>query len=95
MSKVTDILNFPPEWPSSFPQPEAGTRVLTYVFDPKYASKVELLLTFIKTTYPDAKLSVVKDAFGYISVTITQVADYSQPEEPLDANALIAVANIA
>ena len=45
---VQDILNSPLQWPASFPKPEAGTRVLTSVFDPKDASKVQLLLDFIK-----------------------------------------------
>ena len=72
---VQDILNVPSQWPASFPKPEAGTRVLTYVFDPKDAAKVQLLLDFIKTKFPGAKVkvAVVKDLKGFTSVSITQL----------------------
>jgi len=69
---VQDILNSPAQWPASFPTPDAGTRVLTYVFDPNDDAKVQLLLNLIKTTYPGAKVAVVKDVKGFTSVSITQ-----------------------
>jgi hypothetical protein len=69
---VQDILNVPSQWPASFPKPAAGTRVLTYVFDPKDASKVDAFVKFIKDTFPSAKISVVKDQEGFTSVSITQ-----------------------
>ena len=74
---VQDILNVPSQWPASFPKPEAGTRVLTYVFDPKDAAKVQLFLDFIKTKYPGAKVVALKDIKGFTSVSITQSLDAS------------------
>jgi len=74
-----DILNFPSQWPASFPQPEVGTRVLTYVFDPKDDAKVQLLLDFIKDKFPNALVKVVKDSKGFTSVTITQTSTSEQP----------------
>jgi hypothetical protein len=78
-----DILNTPSLWPASFPKPDAGTRVLTYVFEPNDASKVQLFLDFIQTTFPSALVSVVKDSKGFTSVSITQ-------HSPEDATADIA-----
>jgi hypothetical protein len=69
---VQDILTDPSQWPASFPTPPSGTRVLTYVFDPKDASKVDAFVKFIQDTFPSAKISVVKDQEGFTSVTITQ-----------------------
>ena len=69
---VQDILNVPLQWPASFPRPKARTRVLTYVFDPKDAAKVQLLLDLIKTKFPGAKVAFVKDLKGFTSVSITQ-----------------------
>jgi len=80
-----DILNFPSQWPASFPQPEVGTRVLTYVFDPKDAAKVQLLLDFIKDKFPKALVSVVKDKDGFTSVTITQTEPEGQSEQTEEA----------
>jgi len=77
MSKVTDILNFPSEWPASFPQPAVRTRVITYIFSQKDDAKVEKLLNFIKDNAVKAKVSVIKDKNGYTSVSITQVEDSS------------------
>jgi hypothetical protein len=69
---VQDILNDPSQWPASFPKPAAGTRVLTYVFDQKDASKVGAFLTFVKDNFPNAKVVSSKDSNGFTSVTITQ-----------------------
>ena len=69
---IEDIVNVPSKWPASFPHPDTGTRVLTYVFNSKDEAKVEKLLNFIKDTAPKAKVSVTKDKNGYTSVTITQ-----------------------
>ena len=69
---IEDIVNVPSKWPASFPQPNASTRVLTYVFNSKDEAKVEKLLKFIKDTAPKAKVSVTKDKAGFTSVTITQ-----------------------
>jgi hypothetical protein len=71
-SQPQDILNDPSQWPDSFPTPPAGTRVLTYVFDSKDASKVDAFVKFIQDTYTKALVSVVKDQEGFTSVTITQ-----------------------
>ena len=71
MSSPKDILTNPSEWPASFPKPEVGTRVLTYVF--KDDSKVETFLTFLKEKFPKALVNVVKSDKGS-SVTITQTA---------------------
>lgn len=78
-TKVQDLLNAPEQWPASFPKPAIGTRVLTYVFDPKDAAKVQLLLDFIKDKFPAALVSVVKDQDGFSSVTITQTSTSEQP----------------
>ena len=74
---VQDILNDPSQWPASFPKPASGTRVLTYVFAPEDASKVQLFLDFIKNTFPKALVKVVKDKAGFTSVTTTQELDAS------------------
>ena len=66
-----DILNNPSEWPASFPQPDVGTRVLTYVFAPE--SNIDSFLNFIKEKFPKALVKVVKDDKGS-SVTITQTS---------------------
>ena len=69
---VKDLLNAASQWPASFPQPNASTRVLTYVFNSTNSSKVELLLKYIKDKYPKALVSIVKDNAGFTSVSITQ-----------------------
>ena len=71
MSSSKDILNAPSEWPTSFPDPNAGTRVLTYVF--KSGSDVEKFLNFVKENYPQALVKVVKDDKGFTNITITEV----------------------
>ena len=78
-----DILNTPSLWPASFPKPDAGTRVLTYVFDPNDATKVQLFLDFIQTTFPSALVSVVKDSKGFTSVSITQEATAAAVPGPI------------
>jgi len=83
MSSVQDILNVPSEWPASFPQPAAATRVLTYVFEEKDSSKVEEFLKFLKEKFPKAKVSVVKDELGFSSVSITQLGGEKSVEEPV------------
>ena len=80
---VEDLLNVPSLWPASFPQPSVSTRVLTYVFEPNDASKVQLFLDFIKTTFPSALVSVVKDSKGFTSVSITQEATAAAVPGPI------------
>jgi hypothetical protein len=80
--QAQDILNVPSEWPASFPQPAAATRVLTYVFEEKDSSKVEDLLKFLKEKFLKAKVSVVKDKLGFSSVSITQLGGGKPVEVP-------------
>jgi hypothetical protein len=81
-AQVQDILNYSSQWPASFPDPAAATRVLTYVFEPNNSTQVELLLNLIKTKYPTALVSVVKDSKGFTSVSVTQVASEGQSQDP-------------
>lgn len=70
-----DILNKPSEWPASFPNPDVGTRVLTYVFAPE--SNIDPFLGFIKEKFPKALVKVDKSDKGS-SVTITQTGTTDQ-----------------
>jgi len=81
-AQVQDILNYYSKWPASFPVPATGTRVLTYVFEPNNSTQVEFLLNLIKTKYPSALVSVVKDSKGFTSVSVTQVANEGQSQDP-------------
>ena len=72
MSSPKDILTNPSEWPASFPQPEVGTRIITYVFED--SNKVDVFVNFVKKNFPKALVEVVKDDKGYTNVTITQTS---------------------
>lgn len=53
------------------------------MFEEKDSSKVEEFLKFLKEQVPSAKVSVVKDKFGFTSVSITQIGGGKQAvEEP-------------
>jgi len=80
--QVQDLLKDPSQFKVSFPKQlhsVIGTRVLTYVFYQKDESKVDVFVKYIKDTFPNALLSIVKDQDGFISVTITQLAASDQP----------------
>ena len=100
--QTKDFLGDPAQWPRSLPTPVAATRVLTYVFAEKDNSKVEEFLKYIKEKAPSAKVFVVKDELGFISVSITQlgggkpvpvpvevVVEEPVPDQTLDASASI------
>jgi hypothetical protein len=67
---LQDILSNPTQWPSTFPQPTAGTRVITYIFD-KDKDPSEFI-SFVENNFPKALLKVSKDQKGFSSVSITQ-----------------------
>ena len=86
MSSLQDILSNPTQWPSTFPQPTAGTRVITYIFD-KDKDPSEFI-SFVEKNFPKALLKVSKDQKGFSSVSITQhfpgVDDPSAPSATAD-----------
>ena len=67
---LQDILSNPSQWPSTFPQPTAGTRVITYIFD-KDKDPSEFI-SFVEKNFPKALLKVSKDQKGFSSVSTTQ-----------------------